>query len=154
MSKPSEENIEEIAQRLVLQLNELRNAIQLVQGRSLTISSELQEIRLAYETLSTIRKFGQNNVLASLDRQGYVFVKMYLVDSDHAIVRIGRDLYALLPIENAMNILSMYEKDLISELRETEAELKKLNELYEQLQKKLQEYLAILSQKERATRNK
>ncbi|ADM28217.1 hypothetical protein Igag_1414 [Ignisphaera aggregans DSM 17230] len=152
MSQPSEENIEEIAQQLILQLNELRNAIQLVQGRSLAISSELQEIRLAYETLSTIRKFSQSNVLASLDRQGYVFVKMHLAESDRAIVRISRDLYALLPIENAMNILSMYEKDLISELRETEAELKKLNELYEQLQKKLQEYLAILSQKERTTK--
>jgi len=152
MSQSNEENVEEIAQRLVLQLNELRNAIQLVQGRSLAISSELQEIRLAYETLSTIRKFSQSNVLTSLDRQGYVFVKMYLAESDRAIVRIGRDLYALLPIENAMNILSMYEKDLISELRETEAELKKLNELYEQLQKKLQEYLAILSQKERTTK--
>lgn len=152
MSYSHEENVEEIAQQLVLQLNELRNAIQLVQGRSLAISSELQEIRLAYETLSTIRKFSQSNVLTSLDRQGYVFMKTYLAESDRAIVRIGRDLYALLPIENAMNVLSVYEKDLITELRETEAELKKLNELYEQLQKKLQEYLAILSQKERATR--
>ncbi len=152
MSSLREENVEEIAQQLVLQLNELRNAIQLVQNRALAISGELQEIRLAYETLSTIRKFGQNNVLASLDRQGYVFMRMNLAEFDQAIVRIGRDLYALLPIENVMNILSMYEKDLISELRETEAELKKLNELYEQLQKKLQEYLAILSQREKAAR--
>ncbi|MFN3699520.1 MAG: hypothetical protein ACK4SU_04900, partial [Dictyoglomus sp.] len=39
---------------------------------------------------------------------------------------ISKDLYAVLPIDNVKNVLSLYEKDLVNELQETESELKRL----------------------------
>lgn len=151
MSTQDKTRIEEAAQQLLAQLEELRNAIRVVQSRSISLSNEIQEIRLAYETLSSIQRYGQRDTLASLDREGYVFVKIKLDDVDRAVIRITKDLYAVLPIDNAKNVLSLYEKDLMSELQETEGELKRLTDLYNQLQKKLQEYLAVLSRSERET---
>ncbi|MEM0006614.1 MAG: hypothetical protein QXJ56_04425 [Ignisphaera sp.] len=151
MSIQDKTRIEEAAQQLLAQLEELRNAIRVVQSRSISLSNEIQEIRLAYETLSSIQRYGQRDTLASLDREGYVFVKIKLDDVDRAVIRITKDLYAVLPIDNAKNVLSLYEKDLMSELQETEGELKRLTDLYNQLQKKLQEYLAVLSRSERET---
>lgn len=151
MSTQDRTRIEEAAQQLLAQLEELRNAIRVVQSRSISLSNEIQEIRLAYETLSSIQRYGQRDTLASLDREGYVFVKIKLDDVDRAVIRITKDLYAVLPIDNAKNVLSLYEKDLMSELQETEGELKRLTDLYNQLQKKLQEYLAVLSRSERET---
>lgn len=140
----SKEKLEAAIQELFVQLEELRNAIRLVQSRSLTLSSVIQELRLSYETLSNIQKHGSQEVLASLDREGYVFVKVKLDDVERAIVRIARDFYALLPIDNAKNVLLSYERELSTELRGVEAELKRLNELHAQLQKKLQEYVTML----------
>lgn len=151
MSAQDRTRIEEAAQQLLAQLEELRNAIRVVQSRSISLSNEIQEIRLAYETLSSIQRYGQRDTLASLDREGYVFVKIKLDDVDRAVIRITKDLYAVLPIDNAKNVLSLYEKDLMSELQETEGELKRLTDLYNQLQKKLQEYLTVLSRSERET---
>ena len=149
MSSEERARIEEAAQQIIVQLEELRNAIRVVQSRSLTLSNEIQEIRLAYETLSSIQRYGQRDTLASLDREGYVFVKIKLDDVDKAVIRITKDLYAVLPIDNIKTVLSLYEKDLVNELQETEAELKKLSDLYNQLQKKLQEYLATLSRSDK-----
>lgn len=148
MSMEDRAKIEEAAQQLLIQLEELRNAIRAIQSRSITLSNEIQEIRLAYETLSSIQRYGQKDTLASLDREGYVFIKIKLDDIDKALIRISRDLYAVLPIDNVKNVLSLYEKDLINELQETESELKRLSELHNQLQRKLQEYLAILAKSE------
>uniref|UniRef100_A0A7C5TI34 Prefoldin subunit alpha n=1 Tax=Ignisphaera aggregans TaxID=334771 RepID=A0A7C5TI34_9CREN len=149
MSMQDRSRIEEAAQQLLVQLEELRNAIRVVQSRSIALSNEIREIRLAYETLSSIQRYGQKDTLASLDREGYVFVKIKLDDVDKAVIRITKDLYAVLPIDNVKNVLSSYEKDLVVELQETEAELKKLSDLYNQLQRKLQEYLATLSRSDR-----
>ncbi|MCS7110727.1 MAG: hypothetical protein N3D82_04755 [Ignisphaera sp.] len=149
MSSQDRARIEEAAQQLLLQLEELRNAIRIVQSQSITLSNEIQEIRLAYETLSSIQKYGQRDTLASLDREGYVFVKIKLDDVDKAVIRISKDLYALLPIDSVKNVLSIYEKDLASKLQETESELKRLSDLYNQLQKKLQEHLATLARSEK-----
>ena len=135
---------EEAIQQLLLQLEELREAIRVVQTRSLAISSELQEIRIAYETLNSIQKLSQQDVFTSLDRNGYVFVKARLASIDEAIVRVGREYYVSLPIDKAKGVLMEYEKELADELREAEAELKKLTELYNQIQKKMQEYVAVL----------
>ncbi len=149
MSTQDRARIEEAAQQLLIQLEELRNAIRVVQSRSIALSNEIQEIRLAYETLSSIQRYGQKDTLASLDREGYVFIKIKLDDVDKAVIRISKDLYAVLPIDNAKNVLSLYEKDLVNELQETESELKRLSDLYNQLQRKLQEYLTTLTKSER-----
>ncbi|MDK6028527.1 prefoldin subunit alpha [Ignisphaera sp. 4213-co] len=135
---------EEVIQQLLIQLEELREAIRVVQTRSLALSSELQEIRIAYDTLGEIQKLSQQDVFASLDRNGYVFVKAKLLSVDEAIVRLGKEYYISLPIDKAKNVLMEYEKELTEELRETETELRKLTELYNQIQKKIQEYVAML----------
>jgi prefoldin alpha subunit len=142
------EKIEETLQQLLLQLDELREAIRLVQSRSLAIASEIQEIRMAYETLSNIQKASEKTVLAALDRNGYVFIKVQILSSDEATVRISRDYYATVPIESAKKILIEYEKELTESLKYTEAELKRLNSIYEQLQRKIQEYVAALQRAE------
>jgi prefoldin alpha subunit len=140
--------LEEAIQQLLAQLDELREAIRVVQARSLALSSEIQEIRMAYETLSNIQKLAHREVLASLDRNGYVFTKAQLLVTDEAIVRIGKEYYAALPIDKAKSILTDYEKDLTEELRETESELRKLTELYNQVQKRIQEYVTSLQRLE------
>jgi len=140
--------LEEAIQQLLVQLDELREAIRVVQARSLTLSSEIQEIRMAYETLSNIQRVSQREVLASLDRNGYVFAKAQLLVTDEAIVRIGKEYYTALPIDKVKSILTEYEKDLTEELKETEAELRRLTELYSQIQKRVQEYVASLQRLE------
>jgi prefoldin alpha subunit len=136
--------LEEAIQQLLVQLDELREAIRVVQARTLAISSEIQEIRMAFETLSSVQKLTQREVLASLDRNGYVFAKVLLLATDEALVRIGKEYYAVLPIDRVKSILTEYEKDLTEELRETEAELRRLTELYNQIQRRVQEYAASL----------
>jgi prefoldin alpha subunit len=136
--------LEEAIQQLLVQLDELREAIRVVQARTLAISSEIQEIRMAFETLSSVQKLTQREVLASLDRNGYVFAKAQLLATDEALVRIGKEYYAVLPIDKVKSILTEYEKDLTEELRETEAELRRLTELYNQIQRRVQEYAASL----------
>jgi prefoldin alpha subunit len=136
--------LEEAIQQLLVQLDELREAIRVVQARTLAISSEIQEIRMAFETLSSVQKLTQREVLASLDRNGYVFAKALLLATDEALVRIGKEYYAVLPIDRVKSILTEYEKDLTEELRETEAELRRLTELYNQIQRRVQEYAASL----------
>jgi prefoldin alpha subunit len=136
--------LEEAIQQLLVQLDELREAIRVVQARTLAISSEIQEIRMAFETLSSVQKLTQREVLASLDRNGYVFAKALLLATDEALVRIGKEYYAVLPVDKVKSILTEYEKDLTEELRETEAELRRLTELYNQIQRRVQEYAASL----------
>jgi prefoldin alpha subunit len=136
--------LEEAIQQLLVQLDELREAIRVVQARTLAISSEIQEIRMAFETLSSVQKLTQREVLASLDRNGYVFAKALLLATDEALVRIGKEYYAVLPVDKVKSILTEYEKDLTEELRETEAELRRLTELYNQIQRRVQEYVASL----------
>ncbi|MEM4040647.1 MAG: prefoldin subunit alpha [Ignisphaera sp.] len=149
MSNPDSIDVERAVQQLLVQLEELRAAIRILQNRSLALTSEIQEIRIAYETLTNIQQHSQRDVMASLDRQGYVYVKVKLEDIEKAVVRIGRDFYVFLPIDNAKNVLLNFEKDVMEELRRTEAELKQLTSIYEQLQTKLQEYLALLSKEEK-----
>ncbi|MEM0372084.1 MAG: prefoldin subunit alpha [Ignisphaera sp.] len=149
MSNPDRIDVERAVQQLLVQLEELRAAIRILQNRSLALTSEIQEIRIAYETLTNIQQHSQRDVMASLDRQGYVYVKVKLEDIEKAVVRIGRDFYVFLPIDNAKNVLLNFEKDVMEELRRTEAELKQLTSIYEQLQTKLQEYLALLSKEEK-----
>lgn len=144
----SRSDIEKNVQQLYIQLEEVRTAIQALQARSLELTNEIREIRLAYETLSLIQQYNQTDTLASLDRYGYVYVKVSLVSMDKAIVRIGRDIYALVSMDEAKNILLNFEKDLADELRKVEAELKQLLSIYNQLQGKLQEYLSILAGEE------
>ncbi len=147
MSGVDRRKLEEAVKELADQLNELREAIQVAQNRVLAISSELDELRLAFETLNTIEKYGgQREALVALDRRGYAYVKANISISDKAVVHIGQDLYVLLPLDKAKNVLASRERDLIAALREAEAELRKLNELYLQLQRKLQEYVSALSQ--------
>jgi prefoldin subunit 5 len=50
----------------------------------------------------------------------------------------------VLPVDKVKSILTEYEKDLTEELRETEAELRRLTELYNQIQRRVQEYAASL----------
>ena len=142
--------IEEALQQLLLQLDELREAIRLVQSRSLAIASEIQEIRMAYETLSNIQKTSEKTVLVALDRNGYVFIKVQILSNDEATIRIGKDYYATVPIESAKKILIEYEKELTESLKQTEAELKRLNDIYAQLQRKVQEYVVALQGAEEA----
>uniref|UniRef100_A0A7C4D3M2 Prefoldin subunit alpha n=1 Tax=Ignisphaera aggregans TaxID=334771 RepID=A0A7C4D3M2_9CREN len=149
VSNPDRIDVERAVQQLLVQLEELRAAIRILQNRSLALTSEIQEIRIAYETLTNIQQHSQRDVMASLDRQGYVYVKVKLEDIEKAVVRIGRDFYVFLPIDNAKNVLLNFEKDVMEELRRTEAELKQLTSIYEQLQTKLQEYLALLSKEEK-----
>ncbi len=147
MSSVDRRKIEESVRELAEQLNELKEAIQIAQNRVLAISNELDELRLAFETLNTIEKYsGQREALLALDRRGYAYVKANISVSDKVVVHIGQDLYVLLPLDKAKNVLVSRERDLITALREAEAELRKLNELYLQLQKKLQEYVTALSQ--------
>ncbi|MEM1541225.1 MAG: prefoldin subunit alpha [Ignisphaera sp.] len=149
MSSPDRIDVERAVQQLLVQLEELRTAIRILQNRSLALTSEIQEIRIAYETLTNIQQHSQKDVMASLDRQGYVYVKVRLEDIEKAVVRVGKDFYVLLPIDNTKNVLLDFEKDVMEELRKTEAELKQLTSIYEQLQTKLQEYLALLSKEEK-----
>jgi len=149
VSSPDRIDVERAVQQLLVQLEELRTAIRILQNRSLALTSEIQEIRIAYETLTNIQQHSQKDVMASLDRQGYVYVKVRLEDIEKAVVRVGKDFYVLLPIDNTKNVLLDFEKDVMEELRKTEAELKQLTSIYEQLQTKLQEYLALLSKEEK-----
>jgi len=149
MSIEDRKKLEEATRQLALQLEELKNAIQVAQNRVVAISNEIEELRLAYETLSAVEKFQQNEALISLDRRGYAYLKTALSDIDRAIVYIGQDLYVSLPIEKAKSVLTAREKDMIAALREAEAELKKLTDLYNQLQRKLQDYITALGQSEK-----
>lgn len=148
MSVADRSELERSVQHLFLQLEELRAAIKILQDRSIVLSNEIQEIRMAYETLTNIQQLNQTKVMASLDRQGYVYVRVHLESVDKAVVRIGRDLYTVVPIDVAKNVLLSFEKDLVEELRRVEAELKHLTSLYSQIQAKLQEQLSILIKEE------
>lgn len=140
--------LERTIQQLYLQLEELGAAIKILQDRSLLISNEIREIRMAYETLQTIQRLNSTNIMSSLDRYGYVYVKVRLDDTSKAIVRISRDFYAVVPIDIAKNILLSYEKDLQDDLRKIEADIKHLMNIYNQLQNKLQEQISILTKEE------
>jgi prefoldin subunit 5 len=74
------------------------------------------------------------------------------MNRDKAVVRIGKDLYALVPIDEAKNILLNFEKDVTDELRKVEADLKQLVGIYNQIQGKLQEYLSMLAGEEERSR--
>lgn len=148
-SRIDKSELEKTVQQMLLQLEELRTAIKLLQDKSIMLSSEVQEMRMAYDTLNNIQKLNQVEVMSSLDRQGYVYVKVRLENIDKAIVRIGRDFYAVVPIDTAKNVLLSFEKDVVDELRKVEAELKQLTNIYSQLQNKLQEYVSILTKEDK-----
>ena len=151
MSLEDRKKLEEAINEITAQLNELREAIQIVQNRIAAISSELNELRLAFETLNTIEKYsGQREALLALDRRGYAYIRAHIIVSDKAIVHIGQDIYVSLPLDKAKSVLSMRERDLISALREAEAEFRKLSDIYNQLQRKLQEYVTALTQQQQA----
>jgi len=153
MSLEDRKKLEEAINEITAQLNELREAIQMVQNRIAAISNELNELRLAFETLNTMERYGsQREALLALDRRGYAYIKANITVSDKAIVHIGQDIYVSLPLDRAKSILSMRERDLISALREAEAEFKKLSDIYTQLQKKLQEYVTALTQQQHVQR--
>lgn len=145
MSNVDKLEAEKAVQQLLIQLEELRAAIRILQNRSLALTSEIQEIRIAYETLANIQQYSQTDIMASLDRQGYVYIKVKLEDVDKAVVRVGGDFYVVLPINNVKDVLLSFERNVTEELRRTEAELKQLTAIYEQLQNKLREYLSIIS---------
>lgn len=148
MTSVDRSELEKNIQQLFIKLEELRAAIRALQDRSLALSSEIQEIRIAYDTLTNIQQHNQVEVMASLDRQGYVYTRVHLINTDKAIVKIGGDFYALLPIDVAKTVLLGFEREVLDELRKVEAELKQLTDIYTQMQNKLQEYISILVREE------
>jgi len=144
--------IEEAVRQLALQLEELKSYIEVAQNRVSTIASEIEEVRLAYETLTWLEKRVGEEALIALDRRGYSFIKTILPRDVKVYITLARDYVFELPIDKAKNILSTREKELMSTLRDAEADLKKLLELYNQINRKLQEYMALLSKYKREAR--
>ncbi len=140
-SQREESRAEELGE-MAKQLEELREAIRITQDRYNLVASELQELRLALNTISSVSKYKQQAVMVSLDRRGFAYVKASITDVDNIIVHIGQDLYAKLPIDKAQEILKAKERDYTTLLREIEAELRKLTELYAALDRKLREQLS------------
>ncbi|NPA97728.1 MAG: prefoldin subunit alpha [Crenarchaeota archaeon] len=140
------EKLEQTVRQLAEQLEEIKSYIEIAQNRVSSIASEIEEVRASYESLSWIEKRSSEDTIVALDRRGYAFVKANLSNPPKILVSIGRDYVVELPIDKAKSVLSSREKELMSALRDAEADLRKLLELYNQLNRKLREYLSILAQ--------
>ncbi len=138
--------LEQAVRQLAEQLEELKSYIEIAQNRVSSITSEIEELRASYEALTWLEKRSSNETLIALDRRGYAFVKVLIPDQEKVFVSLGRDYVVELPIDKAKSILSAREKELMAALRDAEADLRKLLELYNQLNRKLQEYLSLLAQ--------
>ncbi len=137
--------LEQAIRQLAEQLEELKSYIEIAQNRVSSISNEIEEVRLSYETLSWLEKKSSNEALIALDRRGYAFIKAS-IQEPKVFVTVGREFVVELPISKAKNLLSSRERELLAVLRDAEADLKKLLELYNQLNRKLQEYVSLLAQ--------
>ncbi len=144
--------LEETIRQLALQLEELKSYIEIAQNRVAAITSELEELRTAYETLSWLEKRCGEESLIALDRRGYAFIKSVIPRDLKVYVSLARDYVMELPIDKAKNILAAREKELMTALRDAEADLKKLLSLYNQMQRKLQEYTSLLARSRREAR--
>ncbi len=144
MSSETRSRTEEEIRVLTTQLSELQEAINAVQARLAALTSELEEVRLAIETISNVDRFKQCEVLVALDRKGYAYIRAQLQSLDKVLVHVGQNLYVVVPIDKAKSILAERERELSNAIQETEVELRKLMEVYTQLQKRLQSHIAAM----------
>jgi len=145
-SSTDRERLQQAVSQLATQIEELKKYIEIAQNRVLAIQNEINEIRMSLEAINSLEKASFNEAILALDRRGYAFIKATIPPQKSILVTIGNDYVVALPLDKARNLLNAREKDLISMLRDAEADLKKLLDLYNQMNRKLREYLAALTQ--------
>jgi len=148
MSSAERERLQQAVSQLASQIEELKKYIEIAQNRVLAIQNEINELRMCMEAINSLERASFSEAIIALDRRGYAFVKATIPHQKSVLVTIGNDYVVALPIEKARSILSARERDLISMLRDAEADLKKLLDLYNQMSRKLREYIAALAQSE------
>jgi len=130
---------------LVEQFEALKNYIGELQARLQVVLNELEEVRLSRSTLAQLREADNKSILVALDRRGHALVYAQIADKEHVVLALGGDLYARIPIERAIQVLTEREREIARAAGDIESEIKKVANLYNEVSKKLQQ---ALTQKE------
>jgi len=126
---------------LVEQLEALKSYIGELQARLQVVLNELEEVRLSRNTLTQLRDARDGSILVALDRRGHALVYAQIVDKEHVVIALGGDLYAKVPIERAIQVLTEREREIARIAGDIESEIKKVTNLYNEISKKLQQAL-------------
>ena len=133
MSK--EEDIQAQTRALIEQYIVLQNYAESLQRDLNTVIGVLSEIRLAKETISSLKDEKRNEfeVLISLDRGRNAYVKAPV------IINIGAGYYASLDYNKAIEVLTQRETELAKVIQSIQGELSKVVQYMEAIRAKLGE---------------
>ena len=110
-----------------------------------TIGNTLADMRIAKQALERTKTYEREELLVSTDRTGSVLLKARL-DKEEPIVHLGLDVYAQIPTDKAIEILSRREKEIEAQLKQLQNEIAEKAREYQ----RLQQLAAALSQAQQA----
>ncbi len=139
MSK--EEDIQAQMRALIEQYVVLQNYAESLQRDLNTVIGVLSEIRLAKETISSLKDEERNEfeVLISLDRGGNAYIKAPVIKPEKVIVNVGAGYYASLDYDKAIEVLTQRETELAKVIQSIQGELSKVAQYMEAIRAKLGE---------------
>jgi len=136
-----EEDIQAQMRALIEQYVVLQNYAESLQRDLNTVIGVLSEIRLAKETISSLKDEKRNEfeLLISLDRGGNAYVKAPVTKPEKVIINIGAGYYASLDYDKAIEVLTQRETELAKVIQSIQGELSKVVQYMEAIRAKLGE---------------
>ncbi len=140
--KVPEQRVEKVSLEAVMaRLNQLRDAIAVLQDQVNILSSELTELQMAISTLKGLEEVtSDRKVLVAVDRLASVFIPATIGGewSNNVLVSIGRNYYARVDREKAVGIINKRIRRVQEILKIRNQELSRAINEYNYLQQVLQ----------------
>ncbi len=141
MSQPQQQQATVDPTAVLQQLASMERYLNNLQKLIESVGNSLADARVARQALERLKQGPEGEVLVATDRTGNVLLKSRLSPED-PIVHLGLDVYAQIPLEKALEILSRREKAVEAQLNQLQKELADKAKEFQ----RLQQLAAALSQ--------
>ncbi len=131
---------------LIAQMAELRKYIESLQTQINQIQEEISELRASSNALSEFKSGKAEEILTPADRRGHILIKAKPISKETVITHVGLEYYVELPLDKAIEILSIKEKELKEASDELQRELIKVLNYYQKLENVVNTVLAQVKQ--------
>ncbi|MCE4598727.1 MAG: prefoldin subunit alpha [Desulfurococcales archaeon] len=138
---------------LLMQIQAIRDQINRLQGFIAELATARESVVRSIDSVKALKRVGEDNIILPLDPQMNSFTMLKPVDADYVIVHLGLNVYARLPVNDAVKILEAKENRLSRSISEASKQLNELVKLHEQYQALLQSIaLSAQTQRQQQTR--
>ncbi|PUA33384.1 MAG: prefoldin subunit alpha [Zestosphaera tikiterensis] len=139
---------------LVAQMAELRKYIENLQTQINQIQEEISELRASSNALSEFKSGKTEEILTPADRRGHILIKAKPVSKETVVTHIGLEYYVELPLDKAIEILTLKEKELREASDELQRELVRVLNYYQRLENVVNTVLTQARQQAKQTSEK